>query len=609
MSYAFTPIAVPYLIALILAGFISVYSFVFFERTNKTNILFIGFTSSLTIWTLGTLMQILATTRELMIFWEYCSIIGIDLASIFFLLFAFSFTHFAPRIFSKPLNIIVFGIPFLFDIFFLLTNEYHLLYFEELFVHPTAPFPTLYRVNGILYYLHFSLIALFLGVGSFIFLMVYRITVQPTYRRQIQLILFGILILAFVGFLYQLRITPLTEYLDITPLGSIVTSVLIMFGIRGYHLIDIIPIAHQVIIANLTNTGVIATDKNKRIIEINPKAREYLFPTYTQKIIGKELIPLLHTQEHLESQIFDEIQQIEQIFLHLDSEPNISKSFEIEMITPLDTERKVLKIVVETLQEREKPIGTIFFLLDITAEKEIQEAERKREDLRDSLLGVISHDLKNELFVITGFTEVIREELEKLENQQELVEFLEGIDAKVEKAASIITDVRSYLKTVGAFDTTISPTKIDVRKVLTSSLAGFDELIDNKKLILNTEFYRDEVFILADLRIQSVFTNILDNAIKWSPDGGTINISIDEQDHFWVIKITDQGSGVPDELKKAIFKPFTAFGKEKSTIGSGLGLALVSEILSHYNGSIWVEDNVPTGACFCVKMPFYREIT
>jgi signal transduction histidine kinase len=381
-----------------------------------------------------------------------------------------------------------------------------------------------------------------------------------------------------------------------------------MFGIRGYHLIDIIPIAHQVIIANLTNTGVLATDKNKRIIEINPKAREYLFPAYTQKIIGKELIPLLYSQEHLQSQIFEEIQQIDQIFLSLDSKPNVLKSFEIELITPIESERKFLKIIIETLQEREKPIGTILFLLDITAEKEIQEAERKRNDLRDSLLGVISHDLKNELFVITGFTEVLREELERQKNQQELVEFLEGIDAKVEKAASIITDVRSYLKTVGAFDTTISPTKIDVRKVLTSSLSGFEDLIDKKKLTLNTEFFRDEVFILADLRIRSVFTNLVDNAIKWSPDGGTINISIDEQDHFWVIKISDQGSGVPDELKDIIFKPFTAFGKEKNLIGSGLGLALVSEILNHYNGSIWVEDNTPSGANFCVKLPIYRDV-
>ncbi|MFX0051416.1 MAG: histidine kinase N-terminal 7TM domain-containing protein, partial [Candidatus Hermodarchaeota archaeon] len=269
MSYAFTPFAIPYLITLILAGFISIYAFVFFERT-RTNLLFVGLTSSLTVWISGTLLEILATTKDIMIFWDYFRFIGINLAAVFFLLFCFSFTYFAPRLFSKPINIIVFFIPGIIDYFFLITNETHNLFFEELSIHPTAPFPALYRVYGILFLFHFLLNALFVGAGVITLVLVYRRSYQQTYRRQIQLILSGVSIFVIIAIIYHFRIFPATEYLDITPLGYIVTCLFFLFGIREYHLIDIVPMAHQVIIANLTNTGVIVTDINKRVIEINP---------------------------------------------------------------------------------------------------------------------------------------------------------------------------------------------------------------------------------------------------------------------------------------------------------------------------------------------------
>ncbi|MHA1966597.1 MAG: histidine kinase N-terminal 7TM domain-containing protein [Candidatus Hodarchaeales archaeon] len=99
MSYSISLIAVPYFNALFLAGFISVYSFVFYERTRTTS-LFSALSSSMSIWIFGSLFQILANEIELMIFWEYFRFVGINLASVFFLLYALSFTSLAPKLFS-----------------------------------------------------------------------------------------------------------------------------------------------------------------------------------------------------------------------------------------------------------------------------------------------------------------------------------------------------------------------------------------------------------------------------------------------------------------------------------------------------------------------------
>jgi two-component system sensor histidine kinase CiaH len=94
----------------------------------------------------------------------------------------------------------------------------------------------------------------------------------------------------------------------------------------------------------------------------------------------------------------------------------------------------------------------------------------------------------------------------------------------------------------------------------------------------------------------------LDNAIKWSPVKGSINIAISQEDRSWLFSVSDQGPGIPESLKDEIFKPFVAFGSETKS-GSGLGLSIAKDILRAFKGSIWVEDNKPRGAIFYLTFP------
>ena len=186
----------------------------------------------------------------------------------------------------------------------------------------------------------------------------------------------------------------------------------------------------------------------------------------------------------------------------------------------------------------------------------------------------------------------------------DLLVFLEGIDAKVNEATSVIQQVRNYLKSMGTFDEQVPLSVIDLKPILDSVLSSLKPQIDEKQLDLKISLPKEhkKIQTLADLRVRSVFINILDNSIKWSPDKGDITILVEVKDDFWYFSFSDQGEGVPDSMKKLIFKPFIAFGPEEKS-GSGLGLSIADEILQSFQGRIWVEDNSPHGAKFVFNLP------
>ncbi|MFX1516414.1 MAG: histidine kinase N-terminal 7TM domain-containing protein [Promethearchaeota archaeon] len=605
MAFELNFFVIPYLIALCMAGFITVYAFVMFEKT-RTSAIFIALTSCLAFWVFGTFIEMVSPTQELMTFWEYVRHIGVIFGSIFFLLFCFSLASFAPKLFAKPQYLIALFVPGLIDILFILTNDYHHLFFTNISLHPTAPFPALTTSYGIFYLLHVVLTASFIIGGCVTLLFIYRRVFHKKYRRQIQLILIGLSFLISIVIVSTLRLFPLSEYLDISPLAYVFTSFFIFIGMREYHLVDLIPLAHQVIIRNLTKTGVIATDNTNRIIEINTKAHEYLFQDKDEEIIGENLFHLLNAQKDLPRDVLEHFQEIEGFLLNLrTNDPPFSKSFEFEKFDPMKPDIEYFNVSIEALHgTRSGSTGYMYIISDITAEKKMEIATQRSSDFKDSLLGVISHDLRSQLFVIRGFTEVLRDELSNEKSREDLLEYLDGIDSKVEGASTVIADVRAYLKVMGTFDQPLEPSIIDLKEILNSVLIDFDEELSKNQLSINIKWPEEskKVQTFADIRIRSVFNNLIDNAIKWSPEKGTITITIQEKDPFWLFTICDEGPGIEDALKDEVFKPFVTHGSKEKT-GSGLGLSLTTEIIHMLKGKIWLKDNIPSGLKVNLTLP------
>lgn len=594
MSYVFNTFAIPYLMALFVAGFIPVYAFVMFEKT-RTSALFIALTSSFFFWVFGTFFEMISTTEDLLIFWEYIRYIGLIFGVVFFLLFTLSLTSFAPKLFSKPQFLIFFFVPGTIDLLLIFTNNFHESFYTDLSLHPSAPLPALHRSYGVLYNLHILITASFIIGGVITLILGYRRALHKPYRRQIQFILLGILFFILIISISTLNIFPTSEYLDVSPLAYAITSFFIFIAMREYHLVDIIPLAHQIIFAKLTKTGVIATDKTNRVIEINNNAREYLFQAENLEIIGMNLFHLIYAQKDLSTTVLEKFRKIEAFLIESQEDKHAySTTFEFEKIDPLKPDIEYFNVSVEALRGTRSPTGFMYIIGNVTAEKKMEIATQKSSDFKDSLLGVISHDLRSQLFIIHGFTEVLRKELSK--DEHNLFEYLDGIDAKVDVASTVISDVRSYLKVMGTFDKPLEPSIVDLKDILNSTTMDYKSSLMSKQLTLSLKEPEDtkKILILADLRVKSVFNNLLDNAIKWSPEKGTIEITINKEDQFWLFTISDEGPGIEDALKKTVFKPFTSYGPAEK-VGSGLGLSITTEIITAFKGKIWLETNTPTG--------------
>ena len=203
----------------------------------------------------------------------------------------------------------------------------------------------------------------------------------------------------------------------------------------------------------------------------------------------------------------------------------------------------------------------------------MEEIKIGRERLK-MLNKIIRHDLLNDFTVIRSAINIYRNSGDK--------SMIDEIQKRVEKSIKTIANYRKYESFIDAND--------DLEEIEVSEIVRLlpNEYPNLKFYIKGTcRAYANEVF-------SSVFTNIISNSVKHG-NATQIDIIIYSEDDMCIIKIIDNGSGIPDEIKDKIFDEGFFYGKSGHT---GIGLHIVKETIEHYGGSISVEDNYPHGAIF-----------
>ncbi|MBP8047715.1 MAG: ATP-binding protein, partial [Anaerolineales bacterium] len=144
--------------------------------------------------------------------------------------------------------------------------------------------------------------------------------------------------------------------------------------------------------------------------------------------------------------------------------------------------------------------------------------------------------------------------------------------------------------------------------VLHYSLDMFDGQLKKKKIILNTDITPDLHPLRANpIRIRQMLDNLIGNAIKYTPDGGRIGISMSMQDDQVILKVEDTGYGIPPDEQGRVFEKFyRATNAVEDIEGSGLGLAIVKSIVDSHQGRVWVESVVGKGSTFIVLLPAHE---
>jgi PAS domain S-box-containing protein len=237
-------------------------------------------------------------------------------------------------------------------------------------------------------------------------------------------------------------------------------------------------------------------------------------------------------------------------------------------------------------------LGTLFVMRDITARKQAQrELEAQRDDL-DVLNQVLRHDIRNDLQLVTAYGEQLTDHVDEAGAPQ-----LETLRESAKHAVELTKTARNLSDAMLSRED--AQTQIGLRRTLEGELDNLES--EYPDAAVTVEGSLPAVRVQADQMVDSVFRNLLSNAVQHNDkDVPAIRVSATTHDETVVVRIADNGPGVPDDQKAQVF------GKGEKGLdssGTGLGLHLVDHLVTQYGGEVWVEDNDPAGAVFAVELP------
>lgn len=222
------------------------------------------------------------------------------------------------------------------------------------------------------------------------------------------------------------------------------------------------------------------------------------------------------------------------------------------------------------------------------------------ERLKDELVSTVSHELRTPLSSLRGFSELLLKREYPPEKQKQ---FLAIIHNESTRLTALINDFLD-LQRIGSGQQTYNVERLDISSVLRESLSVFQREESPHSFHLEAPDTLPLVCVDGD-RIRQVLTNLISNAVKYSPQGGAITVHAFSEPDRIVVSISDQGVGIPAEAKPKLFnKFFRVDNRETRSIGgTGLGLALVKDLIEAHGGSVWVESKLGQGSTFSFALP------
>ena len=220
------------------------------------------------------------------------------------------------------------------------------------------------------------------------------------------------------------------------------------------------------------------------------------------------------------------------------------------------------------------------------------------ETLRTDFIANVSHELKTPLAVMGNYATMLRQP--KL-SEEDRMEYAKSISVAARRLAALITNILKLNKLENQ-QIFAQPKEFDLGELLCECLLGFEAAWEKKKLEIETDI-QDDVRIKSDPELLSlVWNNLISNAVKFTPEGGTIHVSLTADEANVAVSVRDTGCGMTPEVGRHIFEKFYQGDTSHATQGNGLGLALVKRVIDILNGEISVQSTPDQGSVFTVKI-------
>jgi PAS domain S-box-containing protein len=404
----------------------------------------------------------------------------------------------------------------------------------------------------------------------------FRIHSDRVFSKQV-----GLLLIAGMGPL----LANLTYYLGFvsvnpTPIAFVLAGLVIAWAIFWEGLFDLAPIGQDAVIDNL-DAGVLTIDSEHRLIELNESASRIFGFEVDDSPVGRHVDDVFEDRPVLREQYWSV------------TETKSGREFEIEF------DGRYYDVEVTALTKTgERLLGRSFLVRDVTERKEYEQRIERQRDGLDLLNQMVRHDIRNDLQLVLAWTEMLESDGHVDEEGQEHVEtILNNAEDAVE-----LTETAKELAEV-MLQPSSEYTAVDVARVIQGEVDSIQSATD--EAIVTIDGSLPATRVQADEMVDSVFRNLLKNAIRHNDkEMPKVSISAQEREGRVQVRIADNGTGIPDAQKDAIF------GKGEKGLeseGTGIGLYLVNMLVNRYDGAVWVTDNEPEGAIFVVELPIATE--
>lgn len=330
--------------------------------------------------------------------------------------------------------------------------------------------------------------------------------------------------------------------------------------------------------------GVIATDRRGKITIINDRSLNILNKTQ-EEVIGESIIEVLDLSDRFSfRELFD---QHESILLNYGTAE----------------EETIIRAEYSVIQRESGFIsGLVWVLTDITEHEKI-ERDRKQ------FVSNISHELRTPLTSVRSYSEALVDGA--IKDEAVAVEFLNVIQTETDRMIRMISDLL-HLSRMDAKQQVLNRELVIFKDLVNHVLDRFEMMLqsedyEGKNYIIKRELMEEEVWVEIDQdKLIQVIDNIMNNAIKYSPDGGIIYVRLMSTHNQLVLSIQDQGLGIPQDSIPHLFDRFYRVDKARSRAqgGSGLGLSIAKEEIELHNGKIWVNSIENKGTTFFISLPF-----
>ncbi len=246
-------------------------------------------------------------------------------------------------------------------------------------------------------------------------------------------------------------------------------------------------------------------------------------------------------------------------------------------------------------------IGAIFIFRDMSASKEIERLTHL-DEMKSEFVSNVSHELRTPLSIIKSYSEALLTQVDP-NDLKTREQFLSVIDSETDRLSTIVTNLLD-LSRIEAGKFHLNCSKFSIKEVINSVVSVLKP--KSQQISILTEFEPNLPLVNADEeKIREVLLNLIANSIKFSPEGGIINVGVEQKKDTIICSISDTGIGIPETKLKYIFKKFYRVDNSDTyeIEGTGLGLSIVKHIIESHNGKIEVESVLGKGTLFTFLLP------